>query len=328
RMEQCALGSSRQMTSYCWGQTYTPHRVLDELDDAVLVTGDRLVPRSKIIGWAKDGQKAQQLVSGGNWIWGTMLANEEGLYFLPDFGGQWIVKNARLLKMQQLSLFQKIEPSKPASKVPLTFEIPEGTRTASCKGCGAEIYWVLTQNKKKMCCNPDGTAHWGTCPEASKFSTRKKKLEPIPPETIDAPDEEDEQVAIACGALPPETVELPQLDDALDGELTRAVEIGLPELQIGDRVRVVLAGPPLEHLLNQMGTVQALGATGLPDLISVRIDNDAVPKLFRREALDLIESENPTAPIVSGRDLLIGQSVKHKSKWPKKSARSSALVNC
>lgn len=314
------------MSTYCWGQTYKPHRVLEELDDAVLVTGDRLVPKSKVIGWAKDGQRAQQLVTGGNWVWGAVKADESGLWFSPDFGGLWIIENTRWLKMKQLSLFQVEAPppdtpakepaSKPAPKpltFALTFDIPEGTRAASCKGCGAEIYWVLTQNNKKMCANPDGTAHWGTCPEASKFSTRKKKLEPIPPETIDAPEEEDEQVAIACGAL-------------------------LPELQIGDRIRVVLAGPPLEHLLNQMGTVQALGATGLPDLISVRIDNDAVPKLFRREALDLARVDCPHAldsatgeePVnqPTTNSLSPGSRVRHKSKWPKKSARSSALVNC
>lgn len=35
-----------------------------------------------------------------------------------------------------------------------------------CKGCGAEIYWVLHRNGKRQIYDPDGAPHRSTCPKA------------------------------------------------------------------------------------------------------------------------------------------------------------------
>ena len=51
----------------------------------------------------------------------------------------------------------------------ITYEIPEGTKPARCRGCNAVVYWVKTKNNKNMIVDPDGQPHWATCPEAKKF---------------------------------------------------------------------------------------------------------------------------------------------------------------
>lgn len=53
--------------------------------------------------------------------------------------------------------------------------IPEGytfDNRGSCRACGAPLAWCLTRAGKRAPLNPDGTSHFATCPEASRFRTR------------------------------------------------------------------------------------------------------------------------------------------------------------
>jgi hypothetical protein len=45
----------------------------------------------------------------------------------------------------------------------------QNAATATCRGCGAAVYWVRTENKKNMMVNTDGVPHWATCPKAKEF---------------------------------------------------------------------------------------------------------------------------------------------------------------
>lgn len=56
----------------------------------------------------------------------------------------------------------------------MKFDIPEGTPPAKCRGCDAKIFWVKTPANKNMPVDPDGEAHWGTCPKANEFGKNKK----------------------------------------------------------------------------------------------------------------------------------------------------------
>ncbi len=52
--------------------------------------------------------------------------------------------------------------------------IPEGTPPQKCRGknCGAEIFmvpYVKEGEHKRMPCDPDGTPHVATCPDAERF---------------------------------------------------------------------------------------------------------------------------------------------------------------
>ncbi len=47
-------------------------------------------------------------------------------------------------------------------------------KPAICKGCGAKIYWIKTDNLRKMPIDPDGIPHFATCPNAAKFRVNKK----------------------------------------------------------------------------------------------------------------------------------------------------------
>lgn len=53
--------------------------------------------------------------------------------------------------------------------------LPDGTvgDDGICRGCQAEIVWIMTKNGKSAPMNPDGTSHFGTCPAHDRF--RKKK---------------------------------------------------------------------------------------------------------------------------------------------------------
>jgi hypothetical protein len=59
----------------------------------------------------------------------------------------------------------------------------------------------------------------------------------------------------------------------------------MPELKEGDRIRIVLAGAPLEHLTGALGTVEGAETFGL---IPVLVDGVG-SKLFRREQLDILD---------------------------------------
>lgn len=48
------------------------------------------------------------------------------------------------------------------------FEIPEGAKEMTCRSCGQPFFFVPTRNGKSMPTNPDGTAHWSSCPEGQR----------------------------------------------------------------------------------------------------------------------------------------------------------------
>ena len=53
------------------------------------------------------------------------------------------------------------------------WDIPADAEPKPCKGCGEEIYWIVTRRGKNMPVNPDGISHFETCSEADNF--RKPK---------------------------------------------------------------------------------------------------------------------------------------------------------
>ena len=53
---------------------------------------------------------------------------------------------------------------------------PKGTEP--CQTCGAPIRWSWTKTGKKTPVNPDGTSHWGTCPQAQEWRG-KTRSEPV-----------------------------------------------------------------------------------------------------------------------------------------------------
>lgn len=93
------------------------------------------------------------------------------------------------------------------------------------------------------------------------------------------------------------------------GEATPSSQIA--PLAVGDRVKIVLIGPPLESFLGEIGTVKAVGATGLSDLISVRLDCDGSIKLFRRQALDWLHEVRPPPLGMGASCLVVGDRVTH-----------------
>ncbi len=59
-------------------------------------------------------------------------------------------------------------------KVRTPWVIPEGTPPSKCRGFNAEIYFVpyvrkVDNRQGRMPCNPDGTPHFATCPQAENF---------------------------------------------------------------------------------------------------------------------------------------------------------------
>lgn len=50
------------------------------------------------------------------------------------------------------------------------FEIRELRSVGSCRSCGAPVRWGETKAGKRNPFNPDGTSHFGTCPDAKRWS--------------------------------------------------------------------------------------------------------------------------------------------------------------
>jgi hypothetical protein len=48
------------------------------------------------------------------------------------------------------------------------FDIPAGTAASTCRGCGADVDWII---------DGDGTSHFATCPMSGEF---RRKREPQP----------------------------------------------------------------------------------------------------------------------------------------------------
>ena len=185
----------------------------------------------------------------------------------------------------------------------LYFDIPEGTKQSVCKGCAAKIYWVLTQNGKRMPVDPDGQAHWGTCPKSKDFGKNKTKpLEAVPMPDLDGAEEEEIEVAKAAGSF--------------------------EALSPGERVRIVYAGAPLEHLTGLLGTVDGPETFGL---IPVHVDGHG-SKVLRREQLDLVgdPDDRPSDRDPGDRDpgevIQPGGKVTLTRRWPGKSAELRPLV--
>lgn len=55
------------------------------------------------------------------------------------------------------------------ARAPVKFEIPPGTPTAACRGCGAAVAWIRTKAGRSMPVDADGTSHFATCPQAAQF---------------------------------------------------------------------------------------------------------------------------------------------------------------
>jgi len=74
------------------------------------------------------------------------------------------------------------------TKAPSLTEIPIGTRAATCSGCGATIYWIVTPKgarsplsiaieggKAPTATEPGlGASHFIDCPAASRFHKRSR----------------------------------------------------------------------------------------------------------------------------------------------------------
>lgn len=58
---------------------------------------------------------------------------------------------------------------------PMKYDIPLNASSGKCRGCMAHIRWIETKNGVRMPVNSDGTSHFGTCPQAARFSRAKKK---------------------------------------------------------------------------------------------------------------------------------------------------------
>ncbi len=57
----------------------------------------------------------------------------------------------------------------------MTFDIPAGTPPATCRSCGAVIFWIKTAAGKSMPCDADGTSHFATCAFAAQHRKPKVK---------------------------------------------------------------------------------------------------------------------------------------------------------
>jgi hypothetical protein len=136
-------------------------------------------------------------------------------------------------------------------------------------------------------------------------------------------------------------VPMPQLEDYEEDELAIAQQYDLLEpLKIGDHIRIVLAGAPLEHLTGALGTVEGAETCGL---IPVLVDGFG-SKFLRREQLDLLEeTKTPKTDLHTSMRMAEpleislsaqridetfhpGQRVTHRSRWRGKSERSPALA--
>jgi hypothetical protein len=61
------------------------------------------------------------------------------------------------------------------------YTIPTHARPTNCTSCGAEIFWTLTAEKKKVPVNSDGYSHFTTCPNANEHSHKNKGGNPVKP---------------------------------------------------------------------------------------------------------------------------------------------------
>ena len=75
------------------------------------------------------------------------------------------------------------------TKAPQWFTVPAGTPASECRGCKATVYWIVTENDRRMPVNCDvpggvrpvrfggdaakdkgrGLSHFADCPNANRF---------------------------------------------------------------------------------------------------------------------------------------------------------------
>lgn len=60
-----------------------------------------------------------------------------------------------------------------------------GSGTSRCKSCNALVVWRLTPAARWTPCNPDGSTHWQTCPNAG--SHKQPHIGPRPRDVTPAP---------------------------------------------------------------------------------------------------------------------------------------------
>jgi hypothetical protein len=252
---------------FCWGALMVPRLVLDQTDEIVIVQiegNPQPIPISKIIGWAKEGDRVRVLM-GYNWHIGTVLGGEILRVDLDKLGIVRIWKAGVLKPLyvpptDQVGVLEipDIEPNNEAIAIiespqaliitPLenaltpAFEEGDRVRVISKDPKFIHLFGAVGNVKsfKVFSGHPLCMVHFKRNGEKS-----------FPPDALE----------IAVNNLEP--------------------------LKKGDRVRIVLAGPPLEYLTGLLGTVVEVEAFGL---IPIAVDGHG-EKLLRREQLDLIETE-------------------------------------
>ena len=189
--------------------------------------------------------------------------------------------------------------------------------------------------------DPSGSTHWGTCTKAKDFKKSASNH-------VEKPDLEHERALLVDKSdtvssdlnhnpAPISTfddsqlVPLPILEDYEEDEILLAQQYNmLTPLEVGDRVRIVLAGSPLAHLTGVLGTVNGAETCGLIPLMVK--GHGAV--LLRREQLDAEPEEKcgtgETPQMLKDDpppvDFFPGQKVTHRNRWLGKSERSPALA--
>jgi hypothetical protein len=61
----------------------------------------------------------------------------------------------------------------PMPTEPKRYEVPPEANRVPCRACGALMVFVKTEKGKTCPVNEDGTSHFSTCPEASRFSKKR-----------------------------------------------------------------------------------------------------------------------------------------------------------
>lgn len=61
-----------------------------------------------------------------------------------------------------------------APRPAVPFDIPPHTRFVACKGCTAQIAFLVMPSGKRMPVEPSGAPHWATCPGSAEFRAKKK----------------------------------------------------------------------------------------------------------------------------------------------------------
>jgi ribosomal protein L21E len=85
------------------------------------------------------------------------------------------------------------------------------------------------------------------------------------------------------------------LFDPIDPTPQPLVDCAVSGFEVGDRIQIISAGTPLQHMNGQKGEVIGL----MPDAVSVQVEGVAVALMFRPEAL---ERRSPVSEYTTARD--------------------------